>query len=129
MATPSLLTESSELALGGPKHYEAFFDVGYEQPVRCIVAQTKNRHASQAGKNRRSNMRWAAGVRLVSPAWLAGQSEDMPMLLNLSKEELSVRDLDSDATEDDIAFAAREDAKLLAEKAALVLGAVKTKKR
>lgn len=115
--TPSILTENYDLNLGGPRRYEAWFDCGGETPVCVVVGQKKLDHKL---------MRWLASAYMATPAWLTGQSNDMQHLLSLAKSDSTVRDATAEWEEDDYLTACRDDANLLAERATLILGAVRT---
>lgn len=103
----TMLFEAHDLALGGPKQYEAWFDCGTAGPVQVVVRQS-------ARKGDRI-LRWQGA------AWTPGKED--PVFIT-PKSDLSVRDLPSDADHDDILAAVREDASLLCERADLILGCV-----
>lgn len=118
--TPELLFENYDIGLGGPSTYEAWFDVGGDVPVCCTVYQAK---VAENGNKRA--YRWRAVAALLSPAFLAGQAERFARLTDLAKSDMSVRALESDAEANDYLHACREDGALLAERSALLLGAVR----
>ena len=136
MTEPVLLTESYDIQLGGGSWYEAYYDCGFGAPVQIVVAQS-NHNGSGSYSGRRGSKpapqdrvyRWFGESRLLTPAWLGGQTRDRQALTQLAKSDMSVRALKSDPGDDDVLAACRDDAQLLAERSALILGAVKTDKK
>lgn len=113
---PELLTENYDLGLGGPRSYQAWFDCGADTPIIVSVYQDK---VAQ------KQFRWHAAAHMLTPAFLAGQAENKQYLTSLAKSDMTVRGAMQDWDDDDYLTACRDDAKLLAERAALILGAVR----
>lgn len=120
MPTPTQLTESHDIKLGGGSVYESWYDCGFTTPFHVTVAQ------SNRGSNSKREWRWFAVARLLTPAVLTGQAERMTTIEDLAKSDMTVRELPPDADADAFLEACRVDAALLAERVASVLGVVKT---
>lgn len=125
MPEPIQLMESYDIKLGGGSWYEAYYDCGFTTPIQVVVGQSNRSGGGSRGAPNNKIWRWFGQARLLTAAYLGGQSSELPVLLQLAKSDMSVRTLKSDAGDDEYLSACRDDAQLLAERGAAVLGAVK----
>lgn len=104
MAT--ILHETHNLSLGGPREYRCEYDVGAPFPVTTLVRQTRR-------SNKSNDLKWEA-LAVASPS----PFEKKMWICELSRGEMNVRSNDAKVlTPDEYLDACRKDAALLAERA------------